>query len=66
MNADLKRQIKDELVKRGMTQKELAAQIGISQGALANVLTGDRALLTPNAAKVLDALDLGLVILSKR
>jgi transcriptional regulator with XRE-family HTH domain len=67
MDADarLKQQLREELVRRGMRQKELASQLGMSPAALNNVLAGERGLLTANAKRVLDALRLELVVQPK-
>ncbi len=64
-NAKLKQQLKQELTRRGIKQKDLAEQLGMSPASLSNVLTGDRGLLTANAKRLLDALELELVVVPK-
>lgn len=64
-NAELKRTIKIELLNRGITQRKLAAEMGVTPSALNNALTGNKALLTSTAVRMLDALNLKLKVVSK-
>ena len=61
-NARLKRDLKIELLKQNKTQRALAAELGIEPNALNNALTGNKALLTSTAVRILDELNLRLEV----
>jgi transcriptional regulator with XRE-family HTH domain len=58
MSERLKREIKAALKREGLTYAQIGNEIGLTEGAVRNTLSGERELLTRNALKLLDALNL--------
>ena len=55
-NERLKREIKAHLMKTGISQTQLADELGMSRSSLSNILTGEVNLLTSNAVRILETL----------
>jgi transcriptional regulator with XRE-family HTH domain len=58
--------VREAMQKQGMTQAELAARLEIKQPAISQVLTGERSKTSELLLKILDELDLELVVQTKK
>lgn len=66
MNEQIKRAVRAELARRGMTQKQLAEQVGVDPRQLSSSMTGRTNRVPPLWAAVLEGLDLELVAIPRR
>jgi len=57
---EIGRRIKTVRKERGLTQDDLAAAVGVSRSAVAQWETGRAGQLTPNLARIADALEIGI------
>jgi transcriptional regulator with XRE-family HTH domain len=58
--------VREVMQKQGITQAELAARLEIKQPAISQVLTGERSKTSELLLKILDELDLELVVQAKK
>lgn len=65
MNARIRVKIREEMNRQGVTQAELARQLGVKPPSLAQVLSGKRGTMPESLMDVLDALGLELVAVPK-
>jgi transcriptional regulator with XRE-family HTH domain len=68
MNTDekIRLAIRETMQKQGITQAELAERLEIKQPAISQVLTGERSKTSELLLKILDELDLELVVQAKK
>jgi transcriptional regulator with XRE-family HTH domain len=58
--------VREAMQRKGMTQGDLASKLGIKQPAISQVLTGERSKTSELLIKILDELDLELVVQAKK
>lgn len=58
--------VREAMQKQGMTQADLAARLNIKQPSISQVLTGERSKTSELLLKILDELDLELVVQAKK
>jgi transcriptional regulator with XRE-family HTH domain len=58
--------VREAMQKRSITQADLAARLNIKQPAISQVLTGERSKTSELLIKILDELDLELVVQAKK
>ena len=63
---ELRAELRAELARRRIKHKDLAAELGMSRTYLSNLLNGQRGQLTDKWQRLLDHLDLELVVRPKR
>ncbi len=66
MNERIKAKIRAVMEERGITQAELAKQLGIKQPSVAEVLSSHNAKIPQSLINVLDALELELTVVPKQ
>lgn len=60
MDERIRARVRDEMTRRGMSQKALAKQLGISPPALSQIMSGKRGTMPESLLDVLEALGLTL------
>ena len=60
MNEEIRSRIREEMTRKGMSQRELAERLGVTPSALSQVLSGKRGTMPESLMDVLNALGLTL------
>ena len=60
MNEEIRSRIREEMARKGMSQRELAERLGVTPSALSQVLSGKRGTMPESLMDVLNALGLTL------
>jgi transcriptional regulator with XRE-family HTH domain len=65
-NRVIKNEIKSHMKSTGVMQKDLAQELGLTATAVSNVLNGSCRVLSVRAERILAALDLDVVVVSRK
>lgn len=66
VNAKIRQQIYDYMKEKGVSQVDIAKQLGITPQSVSQVLRGDRSQIRSPLIAILDVLDLELVVQPKK
>lgn len=61
----IKREIKAQMARYGISKRQLAETLEITEPGLSNILSGSKGIITKNLEQILDALGLELIVQPK-